>query len=309
MLIGFLARRGRRDTLTVSLLGLGLIMGVLPWGCAREAGPEAVALEYGRALYAHDPGQAYRLISSEDRRVKDEETFRREWDPATGFALEVARQLASFIEATPVEKTIMPEQATIKLRLRLPDAMAPEIAALVQEWDEKRLNALSQTEREEIMRKLNQLHRAKKIPMVVGEETLELVREGSGWRIFLNWAGPVRVRFHTAIPQTLLLEAAVSPEEVRVRPGELVQVTVRAKNLSTRDIAVTVGHRIEPKAHAPSLALLRCLLFIPVTLKPGQTEEFFSEYLVRRHLPVGARQFDVTYEFLPVERGEEVRTR
>jgi len=44
-------------------------------------------------------------LSSEDRRVKDQASFRRERREASGFALDVARQLASFIEATPIERT------------------------------------------------------------------------------------------------------------------------------------------------------------------------------------------------------------
>lgn len=282
---------------------------VLLSGCARETGPEAVALEYGRALYARDLSQAYRFISSEDRRVKDEQTFRQERGAASGFALEVARQVASFIEAAPVEKTISGARATVNLKLRLPNANAPEIAALVFEWDERRLNDLSQTERRQIMKKLDQLHQAQKIPMLEGEETFKLAREGSGWRVFLNWAGGVRIRFRTAMQEVIPLQVAVSPEEILLMPGERVQVTVRAKNLSTRDIVARVHHRIEPKAAADSLALLQCPLFLPVTLEPGQTEEFLSEYFLLKDVPEEAKQFDVTYAFVPVEQEEEVRAR
>jgi len=89
-------------------------------GCVRELGPEEVALQYGRALYASDLAEAYRFISSEDRRFKAESAFRRERGEASGFALDVARQLASFIEATPVEKTARGERAKVRLKLRLP---------------------------------------------------------------------------------------------------------------------------------------------------------------------------------------------
>jgi len=266
-------------------------------GCAQEEGPEAVAIEYARALYASDPARVYRLISSEDRRVKPEAAFVQERGAVSGFALEVTRQLASFIGATPVEKTIREERATVRLKLRLPDANAPDIVALVHEWDERRLNALSRAEREEITRKLNQLHRAQKIPMLEGIETFELARERSGWRVFLNWAGGVRVRFSTAMGEALPLQATVSPEEVLVTPGERVRVTVRAKNLSPRDIVVRVGHRTEPKAQADSLALLQCPLFVPVTLEAGQSEEFISEYVLLKDVPLEAKQFQVTYEF------------
>jgi len=278
-------------------------------GCARASGPGEVALEYARALYASDAARTYRLISTEDRRVKDEGAFHRQRDQVAGFALEVANQLASFIEATPAETTIRRERARVRLKLRLPDANAPEIAALVHEWDERRLNALSRAEREEITRKLNQLHRAQKIPMLEGIETFELVREHSGWRLFLNWAGGVQIRFRISVGETIPLQVSVSPEEVLITPGERVRVTVRAKNLSTRDFVARVGHRTEPKAQGDSLALLQCPLFVPVTLEAGQSEEFVSEYLLLKDVPKEARQFQVTYEFFPGKQDEGLGAR
>ena len=263
-----------------------------------------MALEYGRALYASDLEHAYRLISEEDRRMKDEATFGRERGPATGFALEVARQLASYIEATPVETRIGGDRATVKMKVRLPDASAPAIAALVADWDERRLNALPWAEREQITRRFDELHRARQIPVLEGEETFELVREAHGWRVFLNWAGGVRVRFRAALPEKMPLQVTVSPEEALVSPGERVHVTLQATNRSTRDIVARVNHRIDPMAQADSLALLQCPLFIPVTLKPGQIEEFRSEYLLLKNVPGSAKQFQVTYEFSPVKASD-----
>lgn len=281
---------------------LGLVLGALLLSsCGREAGPEEIALEYAQALYASDSTQMYRLISAGDRRVKDEQTFRQERDAPTGFALELARQLASVIVATPVEKTISEGRARIKLRLRLPKANAPEILAIVGEWDEERLNALSRQEREVITQKLRQLHQAQKLPILEGEETFELIREGSGWRVFLNWAGGVRVRFRATMQGAISLQATVSPEEVLVTPGERVQVTVRVNNPSRGAVTARVGHRIEPKPMADSLALLQCPLLLPLTLKPGQTEEFLSKYLLLKDISEEAKQFDVTYVFFPVE--------
>ncbi len=275
-------------------LMLGL---VLLSACTREVGPEAIALQYARSLYAADLAQAYRLLSAEDQRAKDEQTFIRERGGVSRFALEVTRRLASFIEATQEEKTIRGERATIRLRLRLPDANAAEIVPLVLEWDERRLNALSQTERETIIQDLDRLHREHRIPMIEGDETFELVREASGWRVFLNWMAAVRVRFRTTVSDAIPIRVTVSPEQTTVKSGEQFQVTVRVKNLSSQDVVTRVGHRIEPKVFADSLALLQCPLFIPVTLHAGQTQEFVSEYLLLKDAPPDAKQFQVTYEF------------
>lgn len=269
--------------------------------CVQEAKPEDVALEYGRALYASDLERAYRLISTEDRRVKDAEAFRRERGAVTGFALDLARQLASFMEATVAEIKIGDKQAWVRMKVKLPDANAPEIAALVATWDERHLNTLPQPERERLTRRLDQLHRSRQLPLLEGEETFELVRERAGWRVFLNWAGGVRVRFRAALEEKIPLEVRVSPEEALVTPGERVHVTLHATNRSTKDIAARVTHRIEPKARADALALLQCPLVIPVTLKPGQTEEFLSEYLLLKGVPPETKQFQVTYQFSPVK--------
>jgi len=278
---------------------------ILLASCARAPGPEEVALEYARALYASDAAHAYRLISAEDRRMKDEQMFLQERGTVKGFALEVGRQLASFITATPIEKTATGERTTVKLELRLPDANAPEIAALVYAWDERRLNALSKAEQRQIIQKLNDLHQARQLPMLEGEESFELVREASVWRVFLDWAHGVRVRFRASIKDAIPVDVTVSPGEVRATPGERVGVTVRVENRSRGDIVTRVGHRIEPRTQADALALLQCPLFVPVTLKAGEVEEFRSVYMVMKDVPDKAKEFQVTYEFLPVSAALE----
>lgn len=288
----------------------GLIAGILLLtGCARGAGPEDVALNYARALYASDGARAYGLLSREDRRVKDKETFLRERDQPTGFALEAARKLASFIEATVVNRTSRGKQVTITLRLWLPDASAPQIATVVHQWDERRLNALSETEREQVMEKLTELYAARQLPAVEGEESFELVREGSGWRVFLNWAGAIRVYFRAAVDEAVPLHVTVNPEEVLAMPGERVRVSIRVENVHTREIVARVGHRIEPKRYAEFLALLQCPLFLPVTLKPGQTEEFPSEYMILKDIDDRTKRFQVMYEFVPSKQGEGFRSK
>lgn len=278
-----------------------MLVALLLLACARQPGPEEVALEYGRALYANDPGAAYRLLSSDDRRLKDEEAFRAQAGQVTGFALEAGRRLAAFMVATPVERPVAGDRVTIKLKLKMPDANAPEVQTVVGEWNERHLNALPSAERTRILEKLEELGTVGRLPMVEGEETFELVKEAAGWRVSLNLAGGVRVQFHARASKSLVLELTVSPEEARVVPGDRVRVTVRATNLSGQPMRARVGHRVEPRTQADSLALLQCPLLLPVTLSAGQSQEFVSEYLVLKDVPKDTKQFRVTYEFLPVE--------
>ena len=146
-------------------------------------------------------------------------------------------------------------------------------------------------------RALDELHRARRLPMLEGEERFELVRDVEGWRIFLNWAGGVRVRFRATAGETIPFDVHVTPAETILSPGERVRVTVRARNRSVREVTARVRHAVAPAAQADSLALLQCPLMLPVTLKPGEADEFASQYLLLPDAPADVRQYEVTYVF------------
>ena len=265
--------------------------------CTRAAAPEDVALAYGRAIYAYDAGTIHRLASAGDYRAKDEQTIAAQLDAPRGFALEVMRQLASFVTASTVTTQIAGSQATVTLAFSLPDANAAAIKSLARDWDEQRLDALSGTQRAEIRQRLDEWHRAHRLPVVEGRETFRLVKEDAGWHLLLDWAGAMPVRFTASIAAGIPLEINVSPAEVRAKPGESFRVTVRARNLSGHEVTARVGHRIAPDADARFLALLQCPLFVPATFKPGEAKEFTSEYLVLQDMPERVKDFAVTYTF------------
>ena len=265
--------------------------------CARNPGPDAVALRYGRAIYASDLDSAYRLLSAQDRRVLDEATFRRQQDEHRGFTGELLGQLASFITATPVESKIAARRATVTLNFRLPDANAPEIRTPARDWDEEILNALVDAERRRVRKHLDELHRTGRLPFVEGPETMELVQDDDGWRLFLNWAGGIRLRFHPVVGDDLPLKVTITPAEIVVARGETVRVTLHAANTGPGEVTARVAHRIEPTAQARSLALLQCPLFLPARLRPGENQDFVSEYLLLKDTPDIVKGFDVTYRF------------
>ncbi len=278
---------------------LGLLF--LAAACSRETSPERVALEYGRARYARDLLKAYRLISARDRQWKTEGAFVAAGEAPTGNALELARHLASFIELVSAEKKVTGDRAGVKLRLRLPDANAPEIVGLVREWDEAALNALSESEREGIRKELDQLHQAGKLPMLEGDESFELVREEVGWRVVVHWAESIRVRFRTRIPEGLPLRAVPPEQELLVKPGEPAQITVQLTNGSAKNLSMRVSHEIEPKAAAPSLVFLQCPLLLPVRLGAREAKEFSTTFMVAEGSPTQTRAFEVTFAFRPPE--------
>lgn len=265
-------------------------------GCAQSPAPDSVAIEYGRALYRYDAATIYRLASSADRRAKDDATIRAQVGAPRGFALELIRQLATFVVATPVDTRISGRRATVKLNLTLPDANAPVVSALARNWDERALDALSARERAEVRHKLAALDAGRTLPVVEGQETFELVKEDGGWRLILGWAGALPLRFR-ASAAAVPLEVSVIPTEIQAKPGEPFRVTVRAKNVSNHEITSRVGHDIAPRAEARFVALLQCPLFLPVTFKPNETKEFVSEYLLLKDTPGRVKELNIMYEF------------
>jgi hypothetical protein len=278
-------------------LGRLLALGLLLAGCGRAALPEEVALAYGRAVYANDAAAIWRLVSEADRRVKDEAAFRRQQRELRGFTREVVLALAGFIAATPVATDMTGDRARVTLGFRLPDANAPEIRALMLEWDEDRLDRLPATERSRIRERLDALARENSLPTIEGDETIQLVREAGAWRVFLNWAGGVRVTFDTAVDPGVPLDVKLSPPSIVLAPGERVRVSLRARNAGTGDLTTRASHRIEPAAEANHLALLQCPLLLPVRLAAGEMVEYESEYMLLTDAPKGVTAFTVTYRF------------
>jgi hypothetical protein len=280
------------------LVAVIAITGFFVASAARRQSPEDVAREYGRGVYANDAAVLWPLISSADHRAKDQATFRRQQRDLRGFTRQAVRQLAGYITATPVNVVQTGDRANVTLRFRLPDANAADIRRVMLDWDEARLDTLPEADRGRITDHLEQLHKRDALPTIEGDETIELVREDGTWRVFLNWAGGVRVRFAAAAAATGgALDVLVTPAEVVLAPGDQLRVTVRAHNRTGQEVTTRVGHRIEPEADSRHLALLQCPLFLPVTLRPGETREFSSEYLLLADVPKELRGLGVTYVF------------
>ena len=269
--------------------------------CSREVPPEEVALEYARALYSRDLSRAYRLLSAQDRAWKTEAVFVAEGDAPAGNALGLARHLASFIEVASAATKLTGDRAKVRLRLKLPNANAPEVAGLVLDWDEAALNALSEKEAERIREDLDVLHRSGRLPTLEGEEAFELVKESSGWRLVFPTAGAIRVRFTARIPEGLPLQVDPQKQELRVQSGEPVQMSLRLKNGSGRDVSVRVTHVIEPKDAAPFLVFLHCPLLLPLKLPPRESKEVSSSFMIAGNAPAQIREFRVTFAFRRAE--------
>lgn len=300
------AREGRQ-TLFWSAFTAVAITTVLLSGCSRSKAPADVALDYSRALYAYDAARVHALASTRDRAAKDQASVAAQLEGPEGFALELLAELSRFVTATAIDTRVDGDHATVRLRLILPDANDPLLKALARDWDEQRLRALTAVERADARRRVDDLGRRHRLPVIEGDETFELAKETAGWRLVLHWEGAIPVRLAATASAGVPLEMTVTPERISARAGETFRVTVRARNVSSHEVTSRVSHRITPEADSKFLALLQCPLFLPVTFKPGESKDFVSEYLLLGDTPSRVSSFEVMYTFVSPPRNASLR--
>ena len=288
-----------RKNILVAIAGLLLILPFLWLFLAEQQSPDSqpadVLQKYLKAVYARDFRQAYRFISSQDKKLKQETVYIRERGPFLGFTAELAQRLADLIEIQPIQRRQVANRALIKLSLKLPDANS--VAPLVMEWDEERLNALSRNEQQRILAAIERLIKNNSLKEIEGEEEFAMVREGTTWKVFLDWAAGIKVAFNATVPSGDFIQAQAVIKETVARPGELFTIAYRVQNYSRQDLVTRIIHHVEPKELSEYLDLVECALLLPVRLLPGEQREYASTYLVRGDLPEGFKALNVTYEF------------
>lgn len=256
--------------------------------------PTLVLKKYLKSLYARDLRAAYRHISIIDQRVKKQADYVRERGAFSGFALEAARKLGEAMEVRPVSQQFDGQKIRLKVAMKLPDAN--RLGSLLLDWDEPKLNHLPTPEQKKILATIGELERKGALPIIEGEEEFTLVREDSRWKIFLNWAAGVKVRFATTVPDNAISAQPLSRETV-VRQGDPFTIGFKVRNLTPNELRTRIVHRVEPKELARYLDLVECALLLPVRLRPGEEQIYNSTYLLGSDLPDGAKALDVTYEF------------
>jgi hypothetical protein len=253
--------------------------------------PALVIEGYLRATYARDYFDAYRYISTADRRVKDVNRYVQQKGAFMGFALEAARKLADFLEIRTTQKQLAPDRIQAVTKIGVPDA------SLLFNLDFRKLNAMSADERQQLTKSWEKKKRDGSLQMIEVEEKLELVKEGNEWRIFLNWAAGVKIPFRLVLASAGDLDVSLSKSEVVVQPGDLFEIELKIKNRSAQPVVARIGHLIEPRDVTNFVDFVECGFLLPVTLQPGKEHEFPARYLLRDNIPEGVRQLSLTYDF------------
>src|ERR1044071_8978182 len=160
-----------------------VILSILPvvfWSVRPVADGDAAEFtrRYLAAVYARDYAKVYSWLSTEDRKAKSRAEYLTENPSFSGAALEVARGLARMIELKDVRADVNGERATVRFAFRAPDANAPAVQRMAQEFNSGRLEKLSATDRRAIEREFEDLHGRNGLPMIEGGDKIDLVRPG-----------------------------------------------------------------------------------------------------------------------------------
>ncbi|MEX0804686.1 MAG: hypothetical protein WD688_15425 [Candidatus Binatia bacterium] len=254
-----------------------------------------VVRSYLRATYAREYREAYRFISAADRRVRDETSYVQAQGAFTGFTLEVARKLADFMELQVIEQTADADRAKVKVAYSVP--AAEDLSGLVSDWDSEKLNSLSPAEQKQLLDRLDARKRDGTLVMLAGQENFELVREGSAWKIFQDWAAGTRVKIQTSLPEKSEIDVKLSQKEIITRGEEPFQINLKIRNRGKQSIVMTLNHRIEPREAADDMEMIECGLSRPVALEPGIEQEFSMAYLLGEATRKSVRQLTLTYAF------------
>ena len=257
--------------------------------------PTVVLQTYLRATYARDFIEAYRVISSADRKVRDLNRYVQQRGPFAGFTLELARKLSESMEIKFKARQDTSTRIQTVINYKVPDPK--KLAPLLLNWDSYRLNSLAAAERKQLIESIDKKKHDGSLDMSEGEENFELVKEAEGWRIFLNWAAGVKILLRLDLSKSKDLDVSLSKSEIVTQPGELFEVILRITNRADQPVTARIGHLVETNDVANYLDFVQCGFLLPVTIGSAKQQEFSGTYLLRGTLPEGVRQMNLTYDF------------
>ncbi len=283
-----------------AILGLCLALLVIPaavyFGASdvqRPEDPMEVVRSYLKAIYARDYREAYRHISSADKAVQDETSYLSQHVSLSGFALELARNLAEMMEIWPVERIEHFGRVHYRIGYRLP---AEQLVPQPFDWEPHKLNELPTTEQKRLLGRLRAPETDGKTVMIEGQEFFNLVLERRSWKIFFDWSSATPVELKTYANLSDAVEARFVASSLLVQRDEPFQVDLRIRNRGNDAVLARVVHHFEPPEMVDYVDMIMCGALVPFALRPGEEREISSGYLLRDGHRRGAR-LAITYEF------------
>jgi hypothetical protein len=256
--------------------------------------PINVVKSYLQAIHARDPGTAYRYISFLDRKSRDKKAYIRSQDNFGGFALDLAKRLAADMEVWVIEQKLGATKEQLEVGYRVPTG--DEISSQLLDWNPDKLNSLSATEQAALIAAWEKVKKSGKTINIEGRETLDLVQESDGWKIFLDWRSRHRVVFKTSRQTPAQLDVKFLRNDLLVKGEDSFQMDFKVTNRTDRDLFVKLNHLFEPRRLENNIDMIACGSLLPLRLRPQGTQDISSSYLLRGNLPART-QLTIIYDF------------
>lgn len=301
---GSLFTNNRAILLKVGLILLVVGLGIAGFFAARQwslAGrpPEEIALAYARAVYARDYAQAWEFISAADKQYKTREQYLAENGSFSGLQQELAATLAGWIQFTEPNVEVVGDRATVTVHVKAPNGNQPEVYQILREAEGE--SELTAGERRALFERLERMDAAGQIEIIEGDHIFTLRREPGGWRVVVDWAGAIVVKFTAEVSPDLDWEFYPLQAEVRALPGETLSATYRAVNRSDRSITAKGKHIVLPEEYKDYFTTLQCFCFVQQTLQPGESKDMQLVFRIDYDVPAEVREFENKYVFYPIE--------
>lgn len=98
---------------------------------------------------------------------------------------------------------------------------------------------------------------------------------------------------------------APTPAIRRVHPGEIVEVSYRARNLTEQTLWAQAMHNIVPGRYGRHVNVLACFCFDNQKFEPGEERTLTFGFTVSPELPPEQRTLSVSYTFFKLENPPE----
>lgn len=266
---------------------------------SRDDRLDAIA-NFLQASYARDYRTAYSYIAARDQHVWSKESYARRYQSLNGFALTLAQTLAARMEVWTMTRQVESDRIDYEISYRVPTA--DELAPALLDWDGKKLNALSNAEQQQLLKKIQHLGQKPDAIRMNGRESLKLVRENGRWKIFYDWASANKVKVKLTAPRASGINVLISGDEFMVKESEPFDVNFTITNRGHAPASVRLIHRVEPASAQQHLAMIACGALLPITLQPGASQEITMSYLLTPGIRSG-RQIELGYQIQPQSAG------
>lgn len=278
-------------------MAVGVLIGaVIPsWpqeGQAPAKSPVEIIKASFLAYYAGQYEALYELISLKDREFKTKGEYLSEHPPFEPAEQTVAKLLATAIRFEKSEVKLQGNRARVTITARVPDDSKNPFASILEE-PEKRIE------------ELKKVLKSGELPLREEKFSQVLVREGSAWRLSLDWASAVKVHFSGEVKNDLPWEFGPKRSFIRIKRGENLQVTYYARNRASEEVTGKASHIITPKKYAKYVEIVQCFCFIQQTLEPGERLEMPLVFRIRWDAPEDLKEIRVHYVFYPIRVFEE----